>query len=368
MTLTPEQLELRRNGLTATDMVRIAGVSPFGGPRDVLDEKLGLNPPWDQTERAKWGHLLEPVVRQEYADRHGVSVVVPGTMVHRENRWAMATPDGLVNAFAANKLGELIPVGTGKFPAQGIAHADRGLEIKTHTIWLRDSYGEPDTDEVPAYEAVQCAWNMYIARSYAVELERWDLVAFIDGLPTDYQVYRDPELEEMLVDMGETFWFEHVVGGKPLKPDGSKSYTEFLKRNYPRDRFADFVQVDPSSGMAETIAELCSVRSEKRMLKRIEDQLVQEVKEFIGNHAGAEFESLHREGEYDRITWKKTRDSQPVDWEAAFGELRNYIELRESASGDDNVALNKYLGELIARHTKTKSGSRRFNVPRIWDK
>lgn len=356
MSLTQEQLEFRRSGITATDMTKIAGVSPYGGPQDVLDDKRGLEAPFIETERVKWGNILEGPVRADYEQRHGVRVLVPGTVRHHSDEWCIATPDGVVYPG----------------PMTAAAGPTHGWECKTHTIWLQDEYGDPGTDEVPAWELIQCAWNMR-----ATDLPSWDLTAFIDGVPRDYHLLRDAELEETLVDMGRSFWFEHVVGGEDLEPDGSESYTRGLKRRFPKHTSDAFVTAGPEQ--LELVCQLEEIRRLIREQEKGEEQVVQGLKQAIGDAAGLEFPSIIQPApdKLSRITWKRTKDSRRTDWKAAFQELRNGVEAVETVGhtqgvGDDDreafEQLFRRLDDIVASYTTDKPGSRRFVVPRAWSR
>ena len=341
MTLTAEQIAMRRQGLTATDMTKLTGLSKYGGAVDVLMDKRGVEAPFEDTDRVKWGNILEDPIRQDYAERHQVHMRVPGTLTHPEQPWAMATPDGVVWTPEA---------------ALEDADPDRGWECKTHTSWLSHLYGEPGSDEVPAWELVQCAWNLYVARAYyGQDMTRWDLTAFVDGVPTDYVITRDEELEAMLVGTGQAFWQEHVLGNKPLDPDGSESYSRELARRWPKHaqtmREADEMTL-------QAIHTLREVRGSIKEMEKSEETLVQVIKHSIAVDEGLTFPGDGDKAE--KITWKRTKDVERVDWAAAFQELRNQLELLGAGKAD--------LDATVKRHTTTKDGSRRFVVPRGWNK
>jgi len=337
--LTAEQLETRRGGLTATDMTKLTGLSKYGSAIDVLLDKQGVAAPFIDTDRVKWGNLLEDPIRQDYAERHQVAVHVPGTLTHPEVEWAMATPNGIVTTIE---------------PVQAI----RGWECKTHTSWLSHLYGEPGSDEVPAWELVQCAWNLYVARAeYGNHLTRWDLTAFIDGIPTDYVIERDAELEEMLVETGRTFWQEHVLGGKPLEPDGSEGFSKELARRFKRH--GDELR-EADKAALESIEALRSIRGEIRDMEKDEERLVQHLKLFIGDGLGITFPGDADKA--DKITWKQAKGSRRTDWQACAQEWRNALEL----VADPEIV--KGLDATVERFTTTGSGSRRFVVPRHWNK
>lgn len=359
--LTAEQRAARRRGITATDIPAILGVHPWKGAADVWRDKLvGEVDELDGNARVDWGNRLEDPIRGWYAATMRVDVEVPGTLWHPTDEIAAATPDGIV------------------YPP-GAAEPRNGLEIKSHTISLQHLYGEPGTDQVPVWELVQCAWNLYVTR-----LPWWHLVAFIDGLPRVYRIDRDPDLEADLATAARRFWDGHVVTGIRPPPDGSASYAADLLRRWPghtRDELVEATAADLA-----TIRELRSVSDQLDALKRREELLQQQIKERIGDASGIAW----REGQRaDKITWRRSRDSSGTDWEAAAREIAAAANLLSSgaAAALDNAVRDGIItadaaaklraagladsidtAATIATHTKTTPGSRRFCRPRSWSR
>jgi len=358
MALTSQQLAERRAGITATDIAAIAGMHPFRCALDVALDKRGIAPPEDLGPRVKWGNLLEAPIRADYAERHNVLVTVPGTLTHPRIAHHLSTPDGIVFY-----VGDVV--------------ADRGMEIKTHTVWVRGGYGEPGTDEVPLHELVQCGWNMHVTG-----LPRWDLVAFIDGLPTDYRIERDLELEQGLVEVADRFWRDVIIGGNDPDPDGSARYGEHLAKRWPRHVAAKVVTAEQSTVAA--IAALKEVRDQLDAVAQNEAALEQAIKVAIGDAEAIEFPALVR-GETERITYKLAADANVV----AAG-LADAVALVQSSptlsalevvlaawpdifrvEGGEHVVMARDLRALvaairgIATHA-TRPGGRRFVVPRSW--
>lgn len=352
--LTPAQLAERRQGITATDVPAILGLHPYRSAIDVWLEKMGEAPPREENERMRWGLLLEGPIRADYAQRRGARIWVPGTLTHATAKHRKATPDGLVFVTGA----EPYVLHATMSSTAVAAGADRGLEIKTHrTGGWHAQYGEPGTDEVPDHELVQCAWGMHVTG-----LPRWDLVPFIDGLPTDYTITRNLELEAMLVDAADRFWVDHVLTKKPPAPDGSRQYTEWLRHRWPGRGPA--VQADEPTAAA--IARLRDVRTLQRQLGRQRVELEQTIQAAMGDA-----EAIEADGE--RLTWKRCKDSEHVDWEAVAKEFRNNIAMLRDARTAGRpaeeiceVLETICLGDPINRNTKTTPGARQFRVPPAW--
>jgi putative phage-type endonuclease len=373
MSLTPAQVAERRSAMTATDLAALSGQHPHRSPVNVWEEKVGLAPPFAGNDRTKWGELLEPVVRSDYADRIGAHIEVHGTLTHPKVPRHKATPDGLVYVGAA-------------------PDPDRGLEVKCHTVHERWRYGEPGTDEVPVYEFYQCAWNMYVAG-----LPRWDLVLFSDNQPTDYVIMRDLELEAGMVEMADRFWQDHVVTKIPPQPDGSDAFGDYVARLFKKHR-VDMVDADQ-----ETVERLRAARAALNAAITEWKGAAQATKLLIGEHAGMEW----REGSEARaITWKLAQAGRATAWKDAAEWLQKTAQLGAMAAvpqlrmlhrvlsswdpeakvyghdckdgimpaGASAVALAHAIDtiELLAspgafdRFSTTKAESRRFCVPKDW--
>jgi putative phage-type endonuclease len=363
--LSPAQVAQRLAGVTATDVAAYTGHHPYRSPMDVFLEKRGEAPPFAGNDRTKWGLLLEDPIRRDYAERHGAFVDVPGTLQHPVDEWALATPDGAVY------VGRTGPVG----------QADRGLEIKCHTIHERWRYGEPGTDEVPLHELIQCTWNMHVSG-----LGRWDLVTFMDNQPADYPIDRDDELIEMLRDAAQRLRRD-LADGTPPPPDGTDGYNNFLRAKYPGHMGDDLIAIDaedPAVRALRTVTERLAELAER------EEQLKQHLKVRIGAKSGL----VWKEGGKDRkITWRKSRDGRAVAFDlalrdacgvaalAAGGEADNVrrlaLALREGNQGQHDAAdLLERLWETLRQlaqedrfimpRTSSVPGSRRFCRPRTW--
>jgi putative phage-type endonuclease len=129
----PEWLELRRTGITASDVPVILGLVSWDSPWALYHRKRGLLPEVEQTDRMRLGSWLETSIADHFL--HGDSSRF-GTGLYQniDRPWQMATPD-----FASIEDGWV-------------------LECKTATS--RDGWGEPGTSDVPAHVRAQVLWQM----------------------------------------------------------------------------------------------------------------------------------------------------------------------------------------------------------------
>jgi putative phage-type endonuclease len=383
-TLSPSQLAERASGITATDIAAIIGVHPYRSAVNVWSDKRGESPAFEGNDRTKWGNLLEPVLRADYEERKGVRVEVHGTMQHRERPWMKATPDGLVYQRA-----DVFP--------------ERGLEIKCHTVHLSYLYGAPGSDEVPEYELCQCTWNMAVT-----ELPRWDLIAFVDGQPTDYVIDADRQLIDVLRLKAERFVRDYVQTGEPPPPDGSEAYSAWLATvNRSDNALAALVRVDGEGETMAAVERLRELRDEIAALEAKEGIVVQTLKARIGDNAGIEWPNgkpAPKKGKNkdvppcDRITWKLAAGRSFTNYRGALEALQLRAQLlaghgpvidralvaldklagvqfensRATVAADDVRTVLAELRDFTVDAAKIQApvvagtGSRRFVVPRHW--
>lgn len=209
-------LAIRRTGIGSSDVSALVGLSEYRGPRDVFDDKTGAIPLLATadapSEAARWGTLLEPVVREEFATRAGLSIRLVGTHRSRQWPWMMANVDGLTS--------------------------DGGVyEGKTCSEWASDEW---DGDQVPDHAELQVQHGMAVTG-----LRHAWIAGLIGGQRLVYRrVERDDELIAMLVERERQFWHDHVLTGTPPPLGGSAAAEAWLRERFPvADDTADAVEL-----------------------------------------------------------------------------------------------------------------------------
>ncbi|NQU12080.1 YqaJ viral recombinase family protein, partial [bacterium] len=169
-------LAARRKGIGGSDAAAVAGVSPWSTALDVYLDKLGEAGEVEETVHMRRGTLMEPVVRQLYADETGRSVETSREIVQNPRYpYALANLDG-------------------------IASGDRILECKSSLS--RVGWGDPGTGVVPVYCLCQVQHYMMVT-----ELEVADVaVIFGDFEFCIYPVEADLEFQELLAACEHQFW------------------------------------------------------------------------------------------------------------------------------------------------------------------
>lgn len=236
MSLTPEQLEMRRTGITSTDISAIAGLSPYRSAMEVYLEKVGKPIPREQTKAMYWGNALEDDLLQRYGEQDDElhPMLHDRTERHKTEAWMLATPD----AFCWH-------------------HSDAGttwgVELKTAGSATQVArWGVAGGAILPEEYLVQCCWCMAVC-----DVDRWDIIVLLatwHGLEDrQYRLDRDMALEAKLIEIGREFWTEHVACGAPPPPDGSGSAHRALAHLHPVDETPIMPADDESEGLVHDL-------------------------------------------------------------------------------------------------------------------
>lgn len=288
MTLTAAQLELRKNGIGASEIPAVAGLSPYAAPIDVYLAKTG-QATFDGNEQTELGHDLEPIICRRALPKlrtRGVEVgeaLYGDTAVHPSEPWAMATPDYWL--------------------VVKISYSKAILECKSVGYRMLHHWDEAYEDDkgVPDYYLAQVQWQMLVCDAPVTYV-----AALLGGRDLRvFEVKRDREVGEALLETGRRFWFDHVVPRRPPPVDGSWGAERYLRSRFP---LAKAVTLNAEGELLEAAEELHEARKAMAVAKRRDDLASQRVRELMGEA------SVLRVGD-DYITWRGERSR--IDWEAA---------------------------------------------------
>jgi len=185
MTLTSQQLALRRQSIGASDVPAILGLCPWpnANARSVQASKL-----YDLDETTnpamEFGNLMERPLCERVRQRLGIDGDVTPTLIqHPDDPHLTANLDDLLD------------------PTQATEAKYSGVD---------DEWGEPGTPEVPERVVAQTAYQLALMPT----LERIHIPAVVmrHRRPTvnDYLVLRDDELGAMMVRAARLFWARFV--------------------------------------------------------------------------------------------------------------------------------------------------------------
>jgi putative phage-type endonuclease len=307
---TPDWLAYRQTGIGASEVGAVLGVNPWRSPADVWLEKVGRAQPFEGNAATYWGNRLEELVAQEYAAQ-------TGRKVRRLNYT-------LRRGVLIGDLDRLVHADDGTLPAvRNQVRTDRALEVKTardRSLWA---------DGIPlAYEA-QGLTYMHLADSLQVV----DFATLFLA-ERDFQIMpllRDQAAIEEIVARCEEWWQRHIVGNTPPAPRSEDD----CRRLWAQHRPATVCFATPEAEVAMTRLTTAKARIAEAKAEEAEARLVvmaaMQDKEVLKTADGARV----------LATWKAAKDSQKTDWQAVA-----------RAAGASE--------ELIAAHTTTVTGARRF--------
>lgn len=181
-------LNERKSGLGGSDAPAVMGLSKWRTPLDVFLEKRGEGSEVVESEPMKWGRLLEPVVRQEYAERTGQVVrLEPHQLIrHPTLPHMFCTPDGITDS--------------GRLYEGKVARSAEG-------------WGEEGSADIPEAYLIQVQHSLVVTM-----LPVSDVAVLIGGSDLRiYEVEADAELQEMITEAEAAFW-KLVQSGEPPPP------------------------------------------------------------------------------------------------------------------------------------------------------
>jgi putative phage-type endonuclease len=181
-------LRERLTGIGGSDAPVVLGLSDWKRPFDLWQEKRGeAAPKVIESEPMRWGTVLEPAIRQEYAERTGEIVRRPTDQLrHPKLPFLICNPDGLT---------------------------DSGRLVEVKTARTSEGWGEAGSADIPVAYLIQVQHNLIVTG-----LSIADVPALFGG--QDFRIYEvpaDPELQELIVGEETVFW-ERVKSGQPPEP------------------------------------------------------------------------------------------------------------------------------------------------------
>lgn len=211
-------LAARSRGIGGSDIGPICGVSVFTTARQIYLRKTGqypdsLSKDEASSERMHFGHMLEPIVADEYARRElceGGSHPdlhlenYEATLQHNDYPWALAN----VDRFIVDKEGN--PVGI--------------LECKTTSEYMNDEWAD---GEILTTYLYQLNWYLFVTGL------KWGALACLVGGNKfyTYEVVRNDELiNDILIPKAKEFWEANVMQLK--EPEMQQNDTEFVNGLY----------------------------------------------------------------------------------------------------------------------------------------
>jgi putative phage-type endonuclease len=205
----PEWLSSRFAGIGASEIGAVIGMDHRSSPLKLFLEKSGISQPEDlsDVEAIRWGHVLEPVIAEEFRARTG-RIVVRGrnhkycVLRSKEHPWALASLD----FWTGPNDRDLWP-----------------LEIKNANAFRAEDW----LNGTPEYHVAQLSQQMLVTgtrRATSAVLIGGNQLAWCD-------VERDDTIIRKIIYNGARFW-ERVTNRDAPPPDDSLATKQALDRLY----------------------------------------------------------------------------------------------------------------------------------------
>ena len=284
----------RSKYLGGSDIGAILGFSKYRTALDVWLEKTGRETNEVDNLPVRFGSFAEEFVAREYASQtqyllvhhpKGIAHPIYPFMVGHIDRFVFHT------SFDSTMDSESL------FNSDGSCAATHLLECKTASPFNQFDWGDLGTDEVPMSYLVQCLWYLAITN-----LERCDVaVLFGNSDFRIYEVYRDKELEELIINKAASFWQDYVQADTPPPAQCESDYQHLFKKAIS----GKAVEADPV--VCELTQKLQLLNSEIKS-KELE---ISQIKQTIMGQMG-EAELLTYQGQV-LATWKSPKQSYRLD-------------------------------------------------------
>ncbi len=270
-------LDIRKQGIGASDAAAAVGVSPYQSPLELWMIKTGRDgdmpkpDPDDESSPMYWGNILEPIVAQHYTKHTGNKVrKVNAVLQHpdADKHWMLANLDYAV-----------------------INHADvQILECKTAGEWGSKLW----RDGVPDYVQCQVQHQLAVTGKAAA-----DVCVLLCGQEIKiYRIERDEVLIEKLIALERQFW-HYVETDTPPPADGSESAGKSLRYLYPNDS-GDTLDFTHDPYLCQVFTDLLVAREDVARAQQIEDERKQTLQQHMGDASKVVFAN-------GVVSWKKNK-------------------------------------------------------------
>ena len=321
----------RTKYLGGSDIGAILGFSKYRTALDVWLEKTGRVVNTVDNLPVRFGTFAESFVASEYAAQTGFS------LVHNETGVAHPQYPFMVGHIDRYVFESSDAIDQGLFHDDSSCAASHLLECKTANPFNQSDWGELGTDEVPMSYLVQCLWYLAITN-----IDRCDVaVLFGNSDFRIYEVYRDKELEDLIVAKAATFWNDYVQLDTPPPAQCEADYQILFKKE-----IADkAVEADPT--VCELTQKLQLLNSEIKS-KELE---ISHIKQTIMGQMG-EAELLTYQGQV-LATWRSPKQSYRLDGKRLEIEHPELVEQYQVPIQNSRRLVIKEVGKVANQNIQT---------------
>ena len=295
-----EWLKWRKSGIGGSDVSCLLGINKWKSEIELwLDKTNQTNESPVENEAMSWGTIMEPIIRNHFAEVTGKAVVELKAMLqHPEHPFMLADVDGVTVDDAGN-------------PAI--------LEIKTASEFKRSEWEE----DVPAYYQTQIQHYLCVTgirKAYCAVLIGGNSFKI-------YEIDADDEIQTMLIAVEKNFWNKVQNMIRP-EVDGSDAAKNLLDSLYRGGVAEQIVMPEEAIEYVDAYIEACAEEDNAKAKKQEASNHIKEIM-----------------GDYDKATCL----GHSISWRPVSTERL------------DTKALKEQEPELYAKYVKT-TVARRFTV------
>lgn len=295
-----EWLKWRKRGIGGSDVSCLLGINKWKSEIELwLDKTNQTNEPAVENEAMQWGNIMEPIIRNHFAEVMDKPVVeVKAMLQHPDYPYMLADVDGLTVDDAGN-------------PAI--------LEIKTASEYKRSEWEE----DIPTYYQTQVQHYLCVtgvAKAYVAVL--------IGGNSFKvYEVDADMEIQSMLITLELEFWNKVQNMIRP-EMDGSDAAKDLLDNIYRGGIAEQIILPEDAIEYVDQYIEACAEEDNAKAKKQEASNRIKEIM-----------------GDYDKAKCL----NHTISWKSVSSERL------------DTKALKEEQPEIYQKYVKT-SKSRRFTL------
>ena len=248
-----EWLRYRKCGIGGSDVAAILGISKWNSAISLwLDKTNQTNEPVEENEAMQWGTIMEPIIRNHFAEVTGKTVVeVKAMLQHLEHPFMLADVDGLTTDDEGN-------------PAI--------LEIKTASEYKRAEW----ENDIPSYYQTQVQHYLCVTG-----VQKAYVAVLIGGNSFKvYEVEADAEIQSMLIAVERKFWncVQNMI--RP-EMDGSDAAKNLLDSLYHGGISEQIVMPDEAIEYVDAYIEACAEEDNAKAKKQ---EASNHIKEIMGDY------------------------------------------------------------------------------------
>ena len=248
-----EWLRYRKQGIGGSDVSCLLGINKWKSEIELwLDKTNQTNAPVEENEAIQWGTIMEPIIRNHFAEVTGKAVVELKAMLqHPEHPFMLADVDGVTVDDSGN-------------PAI--------LEIKTASEFKRSDWDEG----VPAYYQTQVQHYLCVTG-----IQKAYVAVLIGGNSFRiFEVDADAEIQDMLIAVEKNFWNKVQNMIRP-EMDGSDAAKNLLDSLYLGGIEETIVMPDDAIEYVDAYIEACVEEDNAKAKKQ---DAANHIKEFLGDY------------------------------------------------------------------------------------